>query len=413
VADLKLLDQLKIQGDQREDSAGTGRAPLVVAIVIVLLAVAAAAGWYLLRDRGVEVESVAALAAQQPGAQSPVLQATGYVTAHRQATVSAQITGTVADVLIEEGDRVVAGQVLAHLNDTALRAQLAQSEAQLNAARANLVQMQSQLAQARRDLQRARDLGTRQLVSAQAVETAQTQADMLVAQADSLQRQVELGEAGVQAARVQLGYATVRAPFAGVVTARSAQVGEIVSPLSAGGGFTRTGIGTIVDMASLEVEVDVNESYINRVTPRQPGEAVLDAYPGWNIPVHVLAIIPTADRGKATVKVRLALDAKDPRILPEMGVRVNFLEPASKDATAGAPVARGGALVPVSAVVERDGRSSVFTLSGGRAHLLPVQAGATLGELRLVEDLPAGTEVVRAPAAELGDGATVRLRPRP
>jgi RND family efflux transporter MFP subunit len=406
VADLKLLNELKIDGDQREDAAGGGRGPLIVAASLVALAAAGALAWYLLRERGLVVESVVALSPQEQGGQGAVLQATGYVTARRQATVSAQITGTVADVLIEEGDRVAAGQVLAHLNDTAQRAQLAQAEAQLNAARANLVQVQSQLAQSRRDLQRARELGERQLVSTQAVETAQTQADMFNAQADSMQRQVELAEAGVQAARVQLGYATVHAPFAGVVTARSAQVGEIVSPLSAGGGFTRTGIGTIVDMASLEVEVDVNEAYINRVTPRQPAEAILDAYPGWNIPVHVLAIIPTADRGKATVKVRLALDAKDPRILPEMGVRVNFLESAPK-----APVvARTGALVPATAVVERDGQASVYALAEGRARLLPVKAGAKLGELQLVEGLPVGTAVVREPPPGLKDGAQVRLQ---
>jgi RND family efflux transporter MFP subunit len=335
-----------------------------------------------------------------------VLQATGYVTARRQATVSAQITGTVADVLIEEGERVAAGQVLAHLNPTALQAQLAQSEAGLNAARATLVQVKSQLAQAQRDQQRARDLGVRQLIATQAVESAQTQAEVLAAQADAQQRQVELAEAGVQAARVQLGYATVRAPFAGVVTARSAQVGEIVSPLSAGGGFTRTGIGTIVDMASLEVEVDVNESYINRVTPKQQAEAVLDAYPGWTIPVHVLAIIPTADRGKATVKVRLALDARDPRILPEMGVRVNFLEAVAK----GAAPARSGVLVPATALLERDGNTLVFTVAEGRAHSLPVTAGATMGDQRVVDGLPPGTDVVRQPPADLQDGAKLELK---
>jgi RND family efflux transporter MFP subunit len=410
VADLKLLDQLKISGDQREDAPGKARPPLVIASVLVLLAVAGAAAWYFLRDRGVEVESVDALPAREQGAQAAVLQATGYVTARRQATVSAQITGTVADVLIEEGERVAAGQVLAHLNDTALRAGLAQAEAGLNAARANLVQVKSQLAQAQRDQQRARDLGARQLIATQAVESAQTQADVLAAQADAQQRQVELAEAGVQAARVQLGYATVRAPFAGVVTARSAQVGEIVSPLSAGGGFTRTGIGTIVDMASLEVEVDVNESYINRVTPKQPGMAVLDAYPGWNIPVHVIAIIPTADRGKATVKVRLGLDVRDPRILPEMGVRVNFLDaaPAATAKGAVAPPAPGGVLVPPSAVVERAGQPGVFSIDAGRAHLLPVKVGATMGELQLVEGVPVGTTLVREPPEALQEGARVR-----
>ena len=162
------------------------------------------------------------------------------------------------------------------------------------------------------------------------MELARTQVEAQVAQVDTQRRQIELAEAPVQGAQVQLDYCTVRAPFSGVVIAKAAQVGEIVSPLSAGGGFTRTGVGTIVDMDSLEIEVDVTEAYINRVQPNQPAQAVLDAYPDWKIPAHVIAIIPTADRGKATVKVRVAFEQKDPRILPDMGVRVSFLEEAKK-----------------------------------------------------------------------------------
>jgi RND family efflux transporter MFP subunit len=203
----------------------------------------------------------------------------------------------------------------------------------------------------------------------------------------------------------------VKAPFTGVVTAKAAQPGEIVSPVSAGGGFTRTGVGTIVDMDSLEIDVDVNEAYINRVQPGQAAQATLDAYPDWNIPAHVIAIIPTADRSKATVKVRIGLDQKDPRILPDMGVRVSFLEQAAREGADGAPPAPlKGVLVPASAIVERDGRSVVFVIDGARAQQRAVTAGQSFGDLRLVEGLAAGTQVVRTPPAEMHDGARVALQ---
>jgi len=213
----------------------------------------------------------------------------------------------------------------------------------------------------------------------------------------------------VQAAQVQLDYCTVRAPFTGVVIAKAAQVGEIVSPFSAGGGFTRTGIGTIVDMDSLEIEVDVNESYINRVIAQQKIDAVLDAYPDWKIPGHVIAIIPTADRSKATVKVRVAMDQKDPRIVPDMGVRVSFFEEAPKQGAAAPPPPKG-VLVPSGSIVERDGKSVVFVIHSDHARLHGVTPGQQMGELRLVDGLAAGARVVRVPPAEMGDGSRVTIR---
>jgi RND family efflux transporter MFP subunit len=339
----------------------------------------------------------------------PVLQAAGYVTARREATVSAQITGTLTEVRIEEGERVEAGQVLALLEDTAQKAALAQAQAQFRAAQAQLVQAQTQLAQNRRDLVRAEDLVGRKLVTVQSTELARTQVDSQAAQVDTQRKQVELMQAGVQAAQVQLDYCTVRAPFSGVVIAKSAQVGEIVSPFSAGGGFTRTGIGTIVDMESLEIEVDVNEAYINRVAAKQPTEAILDAYPDWKIPGHVIAIIPTADRGKATVKVRVSFDHKDERIVPDMGVRVSFLEDVVKSAAA--PVAPSkGVLVPSGSVVQRDGKSAVFAIEGDKARLRLVTSGQTLGDSRFVEGIEAGTKIVRDPPSELGDGSRLDIK---
>ncbi len=401
-----LLNELRIDRQHRDESGGVPRWAWVTGAAMLGLLLAGAGGWYALSGaKAVEVEAATATAPSAGGVDTAVLQATGYVTARRLATVSAQITGTVSEVLIEEGVHVDAGQVLARLDDTAQKAQLAQAQAGLHATEANLGQAQAQLAQARRDYARAQDLAGRKLVSAQSAEQAHTQVDTLAAQVAAQTKQIDVAQAQVRAAQVQLDYCTVRAPFAGVITARAAQVGEIVSPLSAGGGFTRTGIGTIVDMDSLEIEVDVTESYINRVASKQPAQAVLDAYPDWKIPAHVIAIIPTADRGKATVKVRIAIEQKDPRVLPDMGVRVSFLEEAQK---ANAPPPKG-VLVPATAIVQRDGKSVVYAIDGDRARAKGVTAGQTYSDLRLVEGIAAGARIVKQPTAELVDGGRIAL----
>jgi RND family efflux transporter MFP subunit len=405
-----LLEQLRINRDQ--DAPGRRpRLAWIVAASLALAALAAAAVWLWPRGQRFDVQAAVAVAPAGTAGAAAILQATGYVTARREATVSTQITGTLTQVLIEEGDHVKVGQVLARLDDTAQRAGLAQAQAQLQAAQAMLVQYQAQLEQARRDLVRNQDLVVRQLVSQQALETARTQVETLTAQVESQRRQVELARAGVDGAQVQLGYTIVRAPFTGVIVAKAAQPGEIVSPISAGGGFTRTGVGTIVDMDSLEIEVDVNEAYINRVAPGQAAQAVLDAYPDWTIPAHVIAIIPTADRNKATVKVRIGIDQKDPRILPDMGVRVSFLEESRASAAPGGGEAAAprGVLVPPTAVVERAGRSVVFTIDQGRVHERQVTPGQNLGDLRLVEGLESGAAVVRAPPPEMSDAARVAV----
>ncbi len=406
-----LLQQLRIDRSEERARGPGSRVWIGVLVALIVVAALAAGGWWFLRGgTAFEVEAATAIAPVGNAAGSTaVLQATGYVTARREATVSAQITGTLTKVMIEEGEHVEQGQVLALLEDTAQKAALAQAQAQLRAAQAQLTQAGSQLGQNTRDLKRAEDLVGRKLVSEQAVEVARTQVEMQTAQVDTQRKQVELAQAGVQAAQVQLDYCTVRAPFTGVVIAKAAQVGEIVSPFSAGGGFTRTGIGTIVDMDSLEIEVDVNESYINRVIAQQKIDAVLDAYPDWKIPGHVIAIIPTADRSKATVKVRVAMDQKDPRIVPDMGVRVSFLEEAPKQGAAAPPPPKG-VLVPSGSIVERDGKSVVFVIDSDHARLHGVTPGQQMGELRLVDGLAAGARVVRAPPAEMSDGSRVTIR---
>jgi RND family efflux transporter MFP subunit len=307
--------------------------------------------------------------------------------------------------LIEDGEHVKQGQVLAHLDDHQYRAQVEQGEAQVNVAKATLEQLRAQLEQAKRDVKRDNDLVAQKLIPVQAAETQRTQAEMLEAQVKSQERQVELQEAALKGLRVLLDYTIVRAPFTGVITAKAAQPGEIVSPMSAGGGFTRTGVGTIVDMDSLEIEVDVNEAYISRVTPNQPAKATLDAYPDWNIPAHVIAIIPTADRSKATVKVRVAIDQKDPRILPDMGVRVSF--ESAKSANEPPPK---GVLVPASSIVTRDGKSVVFEVDGDRAREHTVNPGLSFGDLKLVQEINAGVHLVRTPPEDLKDGTHVAIK---
>jgi len=410
VDNAELLKELRIGRHQREDHGGAGgRWPWIVGALVVVAMLLGAGGWFWLGQRALPVQVAQAVSLSADSDAGAVLQATGYVTARRQATVSAQITGTLTAVLIEEGDHVTKGQVLARLDDSAWKAGLATARAQAAAAHALVAQYQAQLTQNRQDQQRLQTLATQGLVSKQAAEQASTLVDSTRAQLAAQQKQAAAAAAQAVQAQVNFDYTVVRAPFSGVVTTKDAQVGEIISPLSAGGGFTRTGVGTIVDMDSLEVDVDVNEAYIGRVKPNMPAEAVLDAYPDWKIPAHVIAIVPTADRGKATIKVRVALEKKDPRIVPEMGVRVSFLEKQAKHDRATAPT---GVLVPAKAIVQRDGHSAVFVVDGERVRQHRVNPAAqAYGDLRL---LPAGVNpgdrVVVAPDASLHDGSKVSIQ---
>ena len=399
-----LLKELRIDQRHREDAGGSARWPWIASVVALIILLALGAAWMFFGVQNFSVQAATAIAPSANSGDTAVLQATGYVTARREATVSAQITGTLLEVPIEEGEHVDKDQVLARLDDTAQRAALAQAQAQAQAAQATLGQFSAQLEQARRDLKRQQDMIGRHLTSQQALEDAQTQVASLGAQLEAQRKQIAVANATVKSAQVQLDYCTVRAPFAGVIVAKNAQVGEIVSPFSAGGGFTRTGVGTLVDMDSLEIDVDVNEAYINRVQPNQPAQAVLDAYPGWTIPAHVIAVIPTADRSKATVKVRIGLDQKDARVLPDMGTRVSFLEETKKN-TAAAPLK--GVLVPSTSIVQRGGKSAVFVIDGGHARLRTVSAGQRYSDLRLVEGLAAGVRVVKQPPDEMQDGAKI------
>jgi RND family efflux transporter MFP subunit len=408
VSNSDLLKELRIERHQREDhSGGSGRWPWIVGAIVLVLLVVGFGSWWMLGHRAIAVHTATAVAAANDPSAGAVLQATGYVTARRQATVSAQITGTLTEVLIEEGDRVKKDQVLARLDDSEYKAALDTAVAQAKAAHALVNQFQSQLAQNLRDAARDDELVKQGLVSRQVTEQARTLADSTRAQLISQQKQAVAADAEVVEAQVNYDYCVVRAPFDGVITTKDAQVGEIISPFSTGG-FTRTGVGTIVDMDSLEVDVDVNEAYIGRVTPKMPAEAVLDAYPDWRIPAHVIAIVPAADRGKATVKVRVAMEQKDARIVPDMGVRVSFLEAKQGTATQGPR----GVFVPVKAVVQHDGNASVFIVTDGKARRQTVQPSAQdFGDKRLIpESVNAGDAVVVSPPDDLHDGSEVKVQ---
>jgi RND family efflux transporter MFP subunit len=407
----ELLKQLRIDRD-----AGAAEAParnrLWIGLGAALAVVLSVAAWMLLREEAIEVVVAPARAiVLAAGGGASVLDATGYVTARRQATVSAKVTGKVREVRIEEGQAVEAGDILATLDDAEARADVALRSAQVQAARAGVAEVETSLANAEREYGRQQELAARQLTSVSALDAARTQAALLAARLVSQKESVRVAQEALQAAQVQLDNTVVRAPFSGVVTVKAAQPGEMISPISAGGGSIRTGIGTIVDMESLEIQVDVSEAYINRVQPEQPVEAVLNAYPDWRIPATVIAIVPTADRSKATVKVRIALGLRDARIVPEMGVRVSFLEASAPAAADAAPRVARGALVPVAALRQEEGRDVVYVLREGRAERREVTLGGTQGDVRQVTaGVAAGEDVIVESAAQLSDGAAVTVK---
>jgi RND family efflux transporter MFP subunit len=409
VENSELLKQLRIDDSARGTRSKSAR-PLIVSMLVLLLA--ALGLWYLLA--GGKVFAVRTATAQAPSGVSgnaSVLDATGYVTARRQATVSAKVTGEVTEVLIEEGQRVQAGEVLARLDDSDAKAELALARARADAARAQLADLRLLLAQARRDEARQRDLLARKLTSQQAADDARTLADTRNAAIVTQQLQVEVAERGVEVAQVGLDNTVIRAPFSGVITVKAAQPGEIVSPFSAGGGYTRTGIGTIVDMDSLEIEVEVNEAYIGRVQPDQPVQTTLNAYPDWKIPGRVIAIIPAADRSKATVKVRISINVKDARIVPDMGARVAFLESSvSATQTDGHAETPTGVLIPANAIRRQGDTQQVFVVVDGRARARRVKLGQAYSDLRQVlEGVTSGERVILAPPADLKDGDAVKV----
>jgi RND family efflux transporter MFP subunit len=372
--------------------------------------------WWLSRERPVQVE-VAAVSLRQAGVQASVLNATGYVTARRRATVSSKITGKVIQINVEEGMAVREGQVLARLDDETQQAAVALAQAQAEAARRNVNESEVRLNEARITLERVSKLVGVGYSTAAEVDAARAAVDSLEARIRAAREQVRVAERQIALEQTALDSTIIRAPFDGVAISKDAQPGEMVSPVSAGGGFTRTGICTIVDMRSLEIEVDVNESYINRVRPDQAVTAVLDAYPDWQIPARVITTVPAADRQKATVLVRIGFLELDPRVLPDMGVKVTFLrdspgaEGSAAAAEDSAPAARPVTLVP-KAAVKTDGKQTyVFVVVNGRADRRAITTGGTDGDrVEVLGGLNSGEQVVVSPPAELTAGMLVTVR---
>jgi RND family efflux transporter MFP subunit len=403
MADKLNLDGLRItRPDPEQRSSGRW-----MVIVPLLLVIAGGIAWAVTRGGATKVEVTSAKAVSGGSGGGAVLNASGYVTARRQATVSSKVTGKVVEVLIEEGMQVQEGQVLARLDSSYASRGVALARAEATAAGSALEGTRVRIREAQLDYDRAERLARSEIASRADADRARAQLDAararLAAQSDQLstaRRQVDLQSQTLEDT-------IIRAPFDGVVVSKDAQPGEMISPVSAGGGFTRTGIGTIVDMASLEIEVDVNESYINRVHPGQRVEAVLDAYPDWRIPAHVITAVPTADRQKATVKVRIAFDEKDQRVLPDMGVKVSFITDEPK---AGAAPVATSIEVPKSAV-RRDGdQDIVFVVKENRVERRAVKVTTSQGATaRLASGLTEGETVVVEGPAELKDGDKVKV----
>ena len=407
MSDLK-QDLAALRIERQTDRPGAGRWLVRGAVLLILLG-AAAGGWaWWTRERPVAVQVVAA-ASRAAGTPAAVLNASGYVTARRRATVSSKITGKVVEVNVEEGMAIRQGQVLARLDDANVRAALRLSEAQAEAARRAVAESEVRLAEARVALGRQQRLITDGLATEAAFDQARAEVDSLDARVAAARQQVLVADRQVELQRTELDNTIIRAPFSGIAISKDAQPGEMVSPVSAGGGFTRTGICTIVDMASLEIEVDVNEAYINRVSPGQQVTAVLDAYPDWQIPAHVITLVPTADRQKATVLVRIGFAELDPRILPDMGIKVTFLrdEPGA-GASGGSPAV----LVPKGAVGSEGGAEVVFVVRDDRVERRSVRLGGTDGSrVEIVAGLEAGERVVSPLPAGLADGVQVSVAP--
>jgi RND family efflux transporter MFP subunit len=372
--------------------------------------VLAIGGIFALRSQTPVVEVAAARATDGPQVET-LLNASGYVTPRRRATVAAKITGRVTGVFFDEGNYVKEDQLLATLDDSDAKRALQAAIADRNATQAAIADLEVQLKYGEIQLHRTQELYAAKVQSQDTLDSVRTNADSLKAKIALAKEQVGASAARIQEAQQNVDNCVIRAPFSGIIVSKDAQVGEMVSPISAGGGFTRTGIATIVDMNSNEIEVDVNEAYIARVRPRQKIVATLDAYPDWQIPSHVRTIIPTADRQKATVKVRITFDKLDPRILPDMGVKVAFLDEgvSAKKGKGQGPTAK--AIIPQSVVHGEGTGSYVFAVRDGKLERRAVRLGQQIGsDVEVIAGLSAGDQLVVHGPESMRDGERVQVR---
>lgn len=403
------LGSLHIPESHRKETRAARRY-IFAAIPLALLACIFAAAYYF-RSRGPSVDIATAIRPEANGSQT-LLNASGYVTPRRRATIAAKITGRVNGVFFDEGTRVREGQLLATLDDADAKRALDSAKADRDASQAAIADYEVQLKNAEIELYRARELRKAGIQTQEALDNATMQVESLKAKIALSKEQVVASEARIAEAQQAVDNCTIRAPFEGIVVSKDAQVGEMVSPVSAGGGFTRTGIATIVDMKSNEIEVDVNESYIARVTPQQRVKATLDAYPDRVLYGKVRTVIPTADRQKATVKVRITFDKLEDFILPDMGVKVAFLdeEPAAKNSDKEKepqPVA----YIPKSAVRKDSDFSFVLLVRDGKVQRRAVKLGVDRGtDVAVLAGLSPGDSLVVQGPDNLHDGEKVEIR---
>mgnify|MGYP001588352154 CR=1 FL=1 len=400
-----LLRQLSIDRGAKLTAPAKPRWPLAVAGLVVA---GAAAAFFLKPDGSIPVRVVQATVKGGAPLTGSVLDASGYVVARRQATVSSKVTGKVIAINFEEGQRVAQGEILARLDPSNLDAQAALGSAQIEQARAQLAEIKVSLANAERDAARNRDLVGKKLIPQSVADNADTVVGQLGARLASAEQGVRVAQQQLQVTQKNLDDTVVRAPFAGVITIKNAQPGEMISPLSAGGAGTRTGLGTLVDMNSLEVEVDVNENFLNKVRAGQKARTKLNAYPEWEIPSELIAIIPTADRSKATVKVRVGFvrepgAAIDARILPDMGARVSFL---ANDTPTPQTAAPRRVLAPSEAI----SGDAVFVVSGDTVRRQPVKTGTAEGsEVTILEGLSGGESLAVGDFGKLAEGGKIKI----
>jgi HlyD family secretion protein len=400
------LGSLRIHEGQRK-SGRVGKGLAIFFGILIILA-GAAAGVYGLLEAKPTVAVAVARKAVGPGSREALLNATGYVTPRQRATIAAKITGRVTGVFFDEGTHVHQGQLLASLDDADAKRGLQSAKADRDSSKAAIADYEVQLKNARILLYRTTELQKAGVQPQEQLDNARTAVDSLQAKIELAKAQANGAEARIGEAQQAVDNCTIRAPFDGIVVSKDAQVGEMVSPISAGGGFTRTGISTIVNMASNEIEVDVNEAYITRVKPGQQVTSILDAYPDWEIPSRVRTIIPSADRQKATVKVRISFLKLDPRILPDMGIKVTFLgdEPPSKDVAAAPAI-----LIPQNAVRDDASKKVVYVVKENRAERRAVTLGGNRGaDTEVVAGVAVGDTVVVNGPADLHDGESVQIK---
>jgi RND family efflux transporter MFP subunit len=399
------LGALRIDKDKRQERKAGKIFGIILAAILVVALVAGAT--FYSRNSAPIVEVAAAQKAGNAG-PTALLNASGYVTPRRRATIAAKITGRVIGVYFDEGVHVKEGQILAKLDDSDVKRALDSAVADRNSTKAQIADYEVQLKNAELLVHRSKELQAAGVQSQEILDNAVTSADSLRAKIALTKEQVAAAESRINEAQQAVDNTVIRAPFEGIVVSKDAQVGEMVSPISAGGGFTRTGIATIVDMNSNEIEVDVNEAYIARVVPEQKVTAVLDAYPDWQIPSKVRTVIPTADRQKATVKVRISFIKLDPKILPDMGVKVTFLgDEPKKQAGAVEPVAT----VPTAALRDDNGSKIVYIVKDNKLERRAVKPGNPRGsDTEIFAGLIPGDLVVTKGPPDLHDGESIQLK---